>query len=127
MAGPTPPPTSVRVDVWAWSVRLYKTRSAATDAAKAGHIRVNGDRAKPAQPVKIGDEVRAFTDREHTVIVRGLLTKRVGAAVAAAAVEDHTPALPPKEERAAPVVRERGAGRPTKRERRALDHLRGRD
>ena len=122
---PAEQPSSVRVDVWTWSVRLYKTRSAATDAAKAGHIRVNGDRAKPAQPVKIGDEVRAFTDREHIVIVKQLLTKRVGAAIAAAAVDDHTPVLPPKEERAAPVVRERGSGRPTKRDRRALERLRG--
>ena len=125
MAGAPEAQGSVRVDVWAWSVRLYKTRSAATDAAKAGHIRVNGDRAKPAQPVKIGDEVRAFTDREHIVLVRQLLTKRVGAAIAAAAVDDRTPALPPKEERAAPVLRDRGTGRPTKRERRALDRLRG--
>lgn len=125
MAAPAAQPTSVRVDVWAWSVRLYKTRSAATEAAKAGHIRVNGDRAKPAQPVKIGDEVRAFTDREHIVLVKQLLTKRVGAAIAAAAVDDRTPALPPKEERAAPVVRERGAGRPTKRDRRAIERLRG--
>ncbi|MFC4242080.1 RNA-binding S4 domain-containing protein [Gryllotalpicola reticulitermitis] len=118
-------PSSVRVDVWAWSVRLYKTRSAATDAAKAGHIRVNGERAKPAQPVKVGDEVRAVTDREHIVFAKQLLTKRVGAAIAATAVDDRTPALPPKEERAAPVVRERGAGRPTKRDRRAIERLRG--
>jgi ribosome-associated heat shock protein Hsp15 len=124
MATPQPP-TSVRVDVWTWSVRLYKTRSAATEAAKAGHIRVNGDRAKPAQPVKVGDEVRAFTDREHIVFVKELLTKRVGAAIAAAAVDDRTPALPPKEERAAAIVRERGAGRPTKRDRRAIERLRG--
>ena len=41
--------TSVRVDAWAWAVRLYKTRSAASDACKAGHLKVNGDRAKPAQ------------------------------------------------------------------------------
>jgi ribosome-associated heat shock protein Hsp15 len=125
MAPAGAPPTSVRVDLWAWSVRLYKTRSAATDAAKAGHIRVNGDRAKPAQPVKVGDEVRALTDREHIVFVKQLLTKRVGAAIAAAAVDDRTPALPPKEERVAPVVRERGAGRPTKRDRRAIERLRG--
>ncbi|WP_022883140.1 RNA-binding S4 domain-containing protein [Gryllotalpicola ginsengisoli] len=119
-------PSTVRVDVWTWSVRLYKTRSAATEAAKAGHIRVNGDRAKPAQPVRIGDEVRAFTDREHIVIVKQLLTKRVGAAIAQAAIEDRTPVLPPKEERAAPVIRERGLGRPTKRDRRAIERLRGR-
>jgi len=116
---------AVRVDVWVWSVRLYKSRSQATNGAKAGHVRINGVRAKPSQPVKVGDEVRVFTDREHTVVVRQLLAKRVGAPLAQTAYDDLTPALPPKEERAAPVfARERGAGRPTKRDRRVLDRLR---
>ncbi|MDH2413583.1 RNA-binding S4 domain-containing protein [Nocardioides sp. CER19] len=115
----------VRIDVWCWAVRLYKSRSQATAGAKAGHIRINGVRAKPAQPVKVGDEVRVFTDREHVVVVKELLAKRVGAPLAQAAYDDRTPALPPKEERAAPVFsRERGAGRPTKRDRRLLDQLR---
>ena len=116
---------TVRVDAWCWAVRLYKSRSQATAGAKAGHIRINGVRAKPAQPVKIGDEVRVFTDREHIVEVRQLLVKRVGAPVAALAYLDKTPVLPPKEARPAPVFqRERGAGRPTKRDRRLLDRLR---
>jgi ribosome-associated heat shock protein Hsp15 len=116
---------AVRVDAWCWAVRLYKSRSQATAGAKAGHIRINSVRAKPSQPVKIGDEVRVFTDREHVVVVRQLLVKRVGAPVAALAYEDKTPALPPKEARPAPVfLRERGAGRPTKRDRRLLDQLR---
>jgi ribosome-associated heat shock protein Hsp15 len=116
---------AVRVDVWAWAIRLYKSRSQATAGAKAGHVRINGVRAKPSQPVKVGDEVRVFTDREHIVVVKQLLSKRVGAPLAQAAYDDRTPALPPKEERAAPVfLRERGTGRPTKRDRRALDALR---
>lgn len=116
---------SVRVDVWCWAVRLYRTRSLATAGAKAGHIRINGARAKPSQPVKIGDEVRVVTDREHIVMVKQLLTKRVSASLAALAIEDRTPALPPRVERPAPVFeRDRGAGRPTKRDRRALDRLR---
>ncbi len=115
---------TVRVDAWVWAVRLYPSRSQATAGAKAGHIRVNGERAKPASPVKIGDEVRVVTDREHIVIVKALLVKRVGAPEAQAAYEDRTPALPPKAERPAPVfARERGAGRPTKAERRAIDRL----
>lgn len=124
---------SVRVDAWCWAVRLYKSRSQATAGAKAGHIRINGVRAKPAQPVKVGDEVRVTVTfpggaREHVLMVKQLLVKRVGAPVAVLAYDDRTPALPPKEERVAPVfARERGAGRPTKRERRELDHLRGRD
>lgn len=119
---------AVRIDAWCWAVRLYKSRSQATAGAKAGHIRVNGARAKPAQPVKIGDEVRVYNThekREHVVIVRQLLEKRVGAPLAAAAYDDKTPPLPPKPERLAPVFqRERGTGRPTKRDRRLLDRLR---
>jgi len=116
---------AVRVDAWCWAVRLYKSRSQATAGAKAGHIRINGERAKPSQPVKVGDEVRVFTDREHIVVVKELLSKRVGAPLAQAAYDDRTPALPPREERPAPIFqRERGAGRPTKRDRRLLDRLR---
>jgi len=119
----------VRVDVWAWSARLYKTRSAAASACRAGHVRVAGERAKPSTPVRVGDEIRARTDAgERVVVVRELLTKRVGAPLAAEAYEDRTPPPPPRLAAAAPVaLRERGTGRPTKRERRALDALRGRD
>jgi len=117
---------TARVDAWLWAVRFYKTRSLATAACRAGHVRVNGERVKAAQAVRAGDEIRVRTDREHTVIVRGILTKRVGAAIARAAYDDKTPPLPPRVETAAPVVRERGAGRPTKRDRRELNRLRGR-
>ena len=122
-----PGPSSVRVDSWAWGVRLFKTRSAASDACKAGHVKVNGDRAKPSQPVKLGDEVRAFVGGvERIYIARRLIVKRVGAASAAECFEDLTPPPPPKAEAPSAVLRERGAGRPTKRERRQLDQLRGR-
>jgi ribosome-associated heat shock protein Hsp15 len=114
---------SVRVDVWLWSVRLFKTRSAATAACRAGHVRVNGDRVKAAQPVRIGDEVRARTAHEHIVVVRALLVKRVSAAVAATALEDLTPPPPPREEAPIPVLRDRGAGRPTKRDRRSIERM----
>ena len=120
--------SEVRVDVWIWSVRLYKTRSAATADCRAGHIRVNGNRAKPAQSVKIGDRVVARTTAgERTVVVRRLITKRVGATVAAECLEDLTPPPPPKEERTVMPRRDPGAGRPTKRDRRQMDRLRGTD
>lgn len=118
--------TSARVDVWLWSVRLFKTRSLATAACRAGHVRVNGERAKPAQQVRIGDEVRVRGDRERIVEVAGILLKRASASLAAQAIIDRSPAPPPREEVPAPVIRMRGAGRPTKRERRDLDRLRGR-
>lgn len=122
-----PEPSSVRVDAWAWAVRLFKTRSAASDACKAGHLKVNGERAKPSQQVRVGDEVRAFVGgSEKIYIARRLIVKRVGAAIAADCVEDRTPPPPPKAEAPADITRDRGAGRPTKRERRLLEQLRGR-
>lgn len=117
--------SSVRVDAWLWAVRVYKTRSAATTACRAGHVRVNGDRAKAAQPVQPGDELRVrISGFDRILVVRQPIAKRVGAALAAEAAEDRTPARDP-----IPVIaqRDRGAGRPTKRERRDIDRLRGRD
>ena len=119
---------SVRTDAWVWAVRLYKTRTRATAACRAGHVRVNGERAKAATQVRIGDHVVVRTGGiDRIVEVRQLLLKRVGAEPAAAAYADHTPAPPPAAEYVAPpALRVRGAGRPTKKERRQLDRLRGR-
>lgn len=121
-------PTSVRVDVWTWAVRLYPSRSAAAAACRAGHVKVNGTSVKPAHPVRPGDLVRARRARdERIVVVTGLIEKRVGAALAVDNYEDRTPAPPPRETTPAPVLRERGSGRPTKRDRRQVERLRGRD
>lgn len=115
-----------RVDVWIWAVRMTKTRSAATAACRAGHVRVNGERVKPAQTIGPGDEIRLRQNGfDRIVIVRGIVLKRVGASVAAECLEDRTPPPPPREEAPAVPVRDRGAGRPSKRERRELDRLRG--
>jgi ribosome-associated heat shock protein Hsp15 len=117
---------SVRVDSWVWAVRLTKTRSLAAAACRGGHVRVNGDKAKPAQAVRIGDEVRVRDGGvERIVVVRRLIVKRVGASVAAECFEDLTPKPVAPVEVPAAVIRERGAGRPTKRDRRVLDRLRG--
>ena len=118
---------TVRVDTWVWCVRLYPTRSQATEACRAGHVKVNGSSIKPAHTLHIGDTVRALTPSgERIVVVRGLIAKRVGAPAAAEQYEDHTPPPLPKEERAWFAQRERGMGRPTKRDRRTTDRLRGR-
>lgn len=115
---------AARLDSWIWAVRLAKTRSAATALCRAGHVRVNGERAKPAQSLKIGDEVRLRVgDEPRIVVVRQLLSKRVGAPLAAVAYDDLTPAPPPREERVVVAARDRGAGRPTKRDRRKIDEL----
>lgn len=120
------PVVSARVDSWTWAVRLFKTRSLATTACRAGHVRVNGDRAKSAQPVRVGDEVRVRTAGfDRILIVSRVVTKRVGAPVAAECFVDKTPPPPPREEVALLPMRDRGAGRPTKRERRDIEQLRG--
>ena len=115
---------AARVDSWLWAIRVYKTRSAATTACRAGNVRVNGDKVKAAQQIRVGDELRIrIAGFDRILIVRQLLVKRVGAPVATLAYDDRTPAREPQ---AALGVRDRGAGRPTKRERRDIDKLRGR-
>ncbi|AZQ70363.1 MULTISPECIES: RNA-binding S4 domain-containing protein [Streptomyces] len=117
---------AVRIDAWIWSVRLSKTRSAAAAACRAGHVRLNDERAKPAQTVRPGDEVRVRQEGwERVVVVKRLIRKRVGAPVAVECYEDNSPPPPPREAVAPAGVRDRGAGRPTKRDRREMEQLRG--
>lgn len=116
----------MRADVWIWSVRLVKTRSMAATACRAGHVRINGERAKPAQPVRVGDEVRLRHEgRERIAVISKIVRKRVGAPVAVDCYVDNSPPPPPREFVAAPGQRDRGAGRPTKRDRREMEQLRG--
>lgn len=117
---------SARVDRWVWAIRLYKTRVAATDACKAGHVKVNGVSVKPAHIVRAGDRIEAFVhDRQRILEVVQLIDKRVGPSVAAECVIDTSPPPPPKEEVLPPVFgRLPRTGRPTKRERRDLDKFR---
>jgi ribosome-associated heat shock protein Hsp15 len=118
---------TVRVDSWIWSVRLTKTRSLAAAACKAGHVRVNNERVKPAQAIRVGDEVRLRQEGfERIVEVKRVVRKRVGAPVAAECLLDKSPPPPPREEVVVVARRERGAGRPTKRERRELEQFRER-
>lgn len=115
------------MDRWLWAVRLYKTRSAATDACRGGHVRVNGAPAKPATTVRVGDRVEAHAHgRDRVLEVAQVIDKRVGAPQAAACVVDRSPPPPPREASGPSFARDRGAGRPTKQERRQLDRFRGR-
>jgi ribosome-associated heat shock protein Hsp15 len=118
---------TTRIDRWLWAVRLYPTRSAATTACRGGHVRVNGSPAKASAPVRAGDRVDARIHGQDRVleIVR-LIDKRVGAPLAAECLIDSSPPLPTKDDSPVAFDRERGAGRPTKRDRRDLDRLRGR-
>lgn len=114
-----------RIDRWLTATRVFKSRNLAQAACEAGHVRINEVQARPSTNVKIGDEVRAFAPRGTVVfVVKGIAEKRLSAALAQLLYEDHSPPPPPKEERVA--VRLRGAGRPTKADRRATERLRGR-
>lgn len=120
----------MRIDVWLWAVRLFKTRSTAAALLRAGRVRVNDVSAKPATQVKPGDRI-TWRDpmRDREVVVVELLPKRVGAPLAVTAYEDFSPPLPTREAWTQDILavgmRDRGAGRPTKRERRQIDALRG--
>ncbi|MBN2799053.1 MAG: RNA-binding S4 domain-containing protein [Deltaproteobacteria bacterium] len=115
-------PLEVRIDKYLWATRLFKTRALAADACNGGKVKVNGDAAKPARHVKIGELIEARTPGGPRVIrVERLSDHRGPAAVAATLFEDLTP---PEELEAIPQ-RDRGAGRPTGRDRRAVRRLRG--
>jgi ribosome-associated heat shock protein Hsp15 len=117
------PMESARVDQWLWAVRLYKTRSAATDACRAGHVRVNGSSAKAASQVRAGDRVEAHLHgRSRILEVLRVIDKRVGASQATECLIDHSP--PAEARKDLVFARGRGTGRPTKRDRRELDRLR---
>ncbi|SRR5260221_9536858 len=115
---------TTRVDIWLWAVRLYKTRSAATAGCRGGHVRVNNVAAKAASPVKVGDRIEAFVERERILEVVKIIDKRVGAPVAVTCFVDHSPPAPVVRRQPRVAVRAPGAGRPTKRERREIDRLR---
>ncbi len=110
----------MRLDQWLWAVRLFKTRALAVEAIRGGRVKVNAQACKPAHEVKAGEVITASSgEMLRTVRAIGAPTSRVGAKLVAQYLEDLTPPPPPKEEQAA--RRERGAGRPTKRERRQLE------
>lgn len=123
---PNPDPTSARLDSWMWAVRLFKTRSQSASACRSGHVRVNGTAAKASVQVKPGDEVRVrIAGRERIVVVVRPVAKRVGPPIAAECLQDNSPPPPSPELIASIPRRDRGAGRPTKRERRDMEKFRG--
>jgi ribosome-associated heat shock protein Hsp15 len=118
---------STRVDRWMWAVRLFKSRAAATDACRGGHVRVNGHPAKPAATVRVGDRVAARVhDRDRVLEVVRVIDRRVGAPIAAECVVDHSPPPPERDWTQPAFARDPATGRPTKKERRQLDRFRTR-
>ncbi len=118
----------MRFDQWLWAVRVYKTRSLAATAIKAGHARVNGDVRKPAHEMKAGELVTARLELvTRTLRVIASPPARVGAKLVPQFAEDLTPPEEYEKRRVPyllpPAFRPRGAGRPTKRERREIDEL----
>ena len=117
---------SVRLDRWLSAARVFRSRSRATEACQAGQVKVNERVAKPPQPVRVGDEIEVISARRLWLLeVVALAEKRLAPKAARELYVDHSPAPKPREE--SPVFRERGSGRPTKRQRRELRRLVGRD
>jgi ribosome-associated heat shock protein Hsp15 len=118
----------VRIDKWLWAVRLYKTRTIAADACKRGDVLVNENSVKPSREVHLGEIVKAKTGQiTRTTRVIGLIEQRVSATVARENAEDLTPpeefSKPREPDYSRGIVRPKGAGRPTKKDRRAIDSL----
>lgn len=118
---------STRIDKWLWAARVFKTRSLAAAACDGGKVDLNDQAAKPAKLVRPGDSVKVTLPqgRRRVLTVVAIDERRGSAQVAARLFEDHSPPPPPRTRYAPPPFRPPGAGRPTKRERRDLDRLRG--
>jgi ribosome-associated heat shock protein Hsp15 len=115
-----------RIDKWLWNARVVRTRTAAAALVTSGHVRLNGQRIDAAsRPVRPGDVITVALDRAVRILKVADFAERRGDAEAGRALyDDLTPELKPAPEpRAVAGGREPGAGRPTKRERRAIDRL----
>ena len=119
---------SVRLDKYLWAIRVFKTRSEATDACNGNKVKIGGVNAKPSKPVKPGDVLEI---RKGSALFSYRILKLTESRMGAQLVPDFAEDLTPESERAklhAPretivLQRDRGAGRPTKRDRRQLDEL----
>ena len=122
----------MRIDKWLWAARFFKTRSLASSAVEAGHVELNGERAKPAKQIRIGDEVRVrISQFTHIIHVRGLAERR-GPASEAQLLYEETEASKKERERLAeqrrlaPTPAYEEGGRPTKRDRRDMSRIKRR-
>lgn len=127
--GTISPAPKVRIDKWLWAVRIYKTRSLAIAACRAGHVKVNGESIKPSHEVRLREIITAQTGvMTRTVKVIGFTENRVGAKIVPNFMEDLTPASEYEKSREINLtpwyLRKKGAGRPTKKDRRLMEQLR---
>ncbi len=123
--------SSVRLDTWLWAARFFKTRGLAAAAIDGGKVEVNGARAKRSKLLSLGDELRVRKGPfEYRIAVRGLSERRGPPRIAAGLYEEDAEARRLRERlaeqlRLAPSLRYEGKGRPTKRERRRIEKLKG--
>ncbi len=119
----------VRIDKWLWAVRLYKSRSLATEACNAGHVKIDGKQVKPAREIRMGEKISARCGQvNRTVEVVALLERRVGAKLVPDYLKDLTPAEEYERAKRANqgiVHFPKGMGRPTKKQRRLLKPFTG--
>jgi ribosome-associated heat shock protein Hsp15 len=121
----------VRLDKWLWAARFFKTRALAAEAVEGGKVEVNGDRPKRARPLQVGDEIRIrLGPYEHIVQVRELSDRRGPASVAAGLYEESAASKAKRAELAVQLkslhaVFGPDKGRPTKKDRRELQRLKG--
>ena len=122
---------SVRIDKWLWSVRIFKTRTKATDACKSGQVLIAGKKVKASYGLEIGEAITVKKNGfNFQYNVLKLISKRVGAPIAITCYDDITPTSELQKYKmwfsaanARPEFREKGLGRPTKKERRAIDEF----
>ena len=120
--------SSVRIDKWLWAARLFKTRAIATDAIKGGKVKMDDTPVKPSREVKEGDVIQVQIEQLHKVVqVKSVIKNRVPAKMVP---EVYTDLTPPEEYERIEFMhaykgeyRDRGAGRPTKKERRMIEKM----
>jgi ribosome-associated heat shock protein Hsp15 len=127
------PPGKVRIDKWLWAARFYKTRGLSAEAIDAGKIEVNGERSKRSRLVQAGDRIRIRSGPyEHVIVVKNVSPRRGSAVIAQALYEEEEASKKAREAMAA-HVRAMNAntgydtGRPTKKDRRDIQRIKGRD
>ncbi|MFW6020438.1 MAG: RNA-binding S4 domain-containing protein [Bacteroidales bacterium] len=118
----------IRIDKWLWAVRIFKTRSKATHACRNGKVKMHGQQVKPSAEIKPGDIIQVSKEQiDLEIKVLKTLEKRVGAKVVPEYMEDLTPEENYKKREIARHTnfeyREKGHGRPTKKERREIERL----
>ncbi|HEX7411437.1 MAG TPA: RNA-binding S4 domain-containing protein [Bacteroidales bacterium] len=123
-----PDSTAPRIDKWLWAIRIYKTRTLATDACKAGKIKIEGQAVKPSRQLKLMEVITiSQSPLTKTIRVKTLIHNRVSAKLVPENAEDLTPAEEYEKLKLMQEVngerRDRGIGRPTKKQRRLIDLL----